>query len=378
MSKIVVKVGSRVLTRKEDGALDKGVIASLVEECAYAVREQDAEIVVVSSGAVSAGRSHLNMKDVALDYGVIKYNRIILKEQILAAVGQPDVMSCWKNEFEKYCITCGQILTSRKAFADRADYLSIRTVTINLMKLGVIPVFNRNDTMSPEDIDFTDNDQLASLVAAMLQADKLIILTDVDGVYTGSPNDSKSKLISQINNPTKYMAGVDSSSGTGKGGMKTKLSTADLATSLGIDVHIANGKEEGIITKILKSEKIGTYFPAKHTGKVKPIKFWLATAATGEGKIIVSTYLADLLREGKAASVLFSGIEAIEGDFNAKDVVDVCDDCGKLLGRGLIRFSSSGLREKLEEYKTLPKAKRDRSVENSLTAIHYNDFARCC
>ncbi|MDR3559411.1 MAG: glutamate 5-kinase [Candidatus Pacebacteria bacterium] len=374
--RIVVKIGSRVLTKK-DGALNKDVIAMRVKEYFHAIKEQAAELVVVSSGAVSAGRSLLDLKGAALDYGTIKYSKDILREQILAAVGQPDVISSWKKEFEKYGILCGQILTPRKVFADRADYLSIRTVTTNLMKFGVVPIFNRNDTMSPEDIDFTDNDQLACLVAAMIQADKLIILTDVDGVYTGSPGDPKSKLVDCIEDAMKYISYVDKNSGTGKGGMKTKLSTADLATSLGIDVYIANGLTSSVITDILSGEKRGTFFPAKHKGKVKPIKYWLATAATSEGKIIVSTYLADLLAGMKAASVLFSGIEQIVGDFQIKDVVEVCDDSGKLLGRGLIRFSSNNLRKKLEEYKTLPKEERDRSVENSMTAIHYNDFARC-
>lgn len=375
MKRVVVKVGSGVLTK--DGRLDENAIFMLVEDIVYAEKEKGVDIGIITSGAVSAGRSVIDIKKFKLDCEAIDYDREILEEQMLASIGQTKVMSCWEKNFLKHGIHCGQILTTRKDFASRQDYLSMRTVVINLLKIGVKPIFNEDDTKSPDELDFTDNDQQAYMVAAMIQADKLILLTDVDGVYSGNPKNPRSKLIHSIENPAKYLSGADSSSGGGKGGMYRKLIAADQATSLGIDVHIANGLTPGIISRILGSEKVGTHFPAKNQMKVRAVKSWMVSGAVSKGKIVVSTYLADILRDGRAASILFSGIETIEGDFLEKDVVEVFDDSDKRLGRGFVRFNSDDLHQQLEAYKKTPNKEKAKSKANSMTAIHYNDFIRC-
>jgi glutamate 5-kinase len=376
MKRIIIKIGSRILTDR-NGNLNKKVILMLADDINHIRKEKEIEVIIVSSGAVSAGRSVIDLIGFKVEREAIDYDRSILEEQILAAVGQPKVMDLWIETLGKFSIHCAQLLTTRSVFASRKDYLSIRSVAINLIRLGVIPIFNENDVLSPEELDFTDNDQQACMIAAMLSADKLIILTDVEGVYDGSPKDSKSKLISVIKEPTKFLAHVDKLSGSGKGGMRSKLLTADLATALGIDMHIADGLIPRVISKIMSGEKIGTYFPAKSKEKLKPIKSWLASAAASEGKIIVSTYLADILKRKQAASVLFSGIEKVSGNFKEGNTVEICHENGATLGRGLVRYGSDELKKQLVAYKKMSGKEKASLKTSSIIAVHYDYLVFC-
>lgn len=372
MKRIVIKIGSRVLTKK-DGHLNKEVLANLVADIAELKQKKDVEIIIVSSGAVSIGRSVEMLNELRLDAETIKYDKKILEEQILASVGQPLLMDFYIQELAKYRLYCAQLLATRAVFADRNAYLNLRTVTENLVRAGIIPIFNENDVLSPEELDFSDNDQLACMVTAMTVADKLIILTNVDGVYDGPPSDPNSQIAHFIDNINNFLSKVDKNATTGKGGMASKLMSADMITSLGIPMHIANGFTKSVISRILSEENIGTFIPAKNR-KVNAMKNWLATGAHSGGKIVVSTYLADILRNKQTASVLFAGIERIEGDFRDKDVVEVCDDNGKVLGRGLSRFDAIELKSKLEKYKKKTDEQKARSKSSKLIAVHYDYF----
>lgn len=371
---IVVKIGSRVLTR-EDGQLNKEAASVLIRDIAKLKSENGFKIVIVTSGAVNLGRSALNA-DFGIDEGASKkYGKDIIREQILASIGQPKLMAFYDNEFSKYGFSCSQILATRTDFADRDRYMSMKTVASNLLRLGLVPIFNENDVLSPEELDFSDNDQLAAMISAMLVADFLILLTNVDGVLDKSPNDPDAKIVSLINEAGDYIKNVDKSVRLGKGGMESKLMTADMVTSLGIPVYIANGLEKNVLLKLMQDKvTIGTFFPSRRVKKVGTIRGWLATAAVSEGKIIVSTFIADILKKKQTASILFTGIEKIEGNFSEKDVIEVCNDEGIVLGKGVCKYSAEILANHIKEYKG--KADIDKAMTKAadIVAIHYDYF----
>lgn len=371
MQRIVIKIGSKILT-DENGHFNKAVVENLVKDIAYLKEKENIEVAVVSSGAVALGRAIKSLGKFKVETSAIKYNKAILKEQILAAVGQPRLMAFYCGEFGKYKFACAQILATRAVFADRQAYLSLRTVTENLIKLKVIPIFNENDVLSPEELDFSDNDQLAGMVAAMLVADKLILLSNVDGVYDSLVG-IKRQVIPVIEKASDYFKNIDDSKSQGKGGMKSKLIIADLMNSLGIDMHIANAMDKKIISKIINGESVGTFFPAKDK-KHKAIKNWLATAAVSRGKIYVSTYLADILKKKQTASILIIGIEKIEGKFDKSEVVGIYDD-KKLLGRGLTRYSSRDIEQKIIWYNKKSDNEKAKIKAADIVAVHYNYFS---
>jgi glutamate 5-kinase len=372
---MVIKIGSRVLAKK-NGFLNEKVISNLVLDIAKLKKKEGMEITLVTSGAVSVGKSAVEIEKMKIESEAVDYDKNIVREQILAAIGQPKLMAIYIKEFDKYDLHCAQILTTRSDFAGRKSYLSLRTVTENLLRAGVVPIFNENDVLSPEELDFSDNDQLAVMISAMTVSDKLIILSKIDGFYDGSIDDPKSKVISVIENVPDFTKYVDDSKIAGKGGMRSKLVIAELATSLGIDMHIGNGAKRGIIEKISSNEKIGTYFPAK-SKKTKALKNWLAAGAAGKGKIIVSTCLAEILRSKKTASILFIGIEQIEGNFLEKDIVEIADDEGCILGRGIARYGSSELRKEIEKFKNMTDNQRSKLKTSKIIAVHYDYFAYC-
>lgn len=369
MNTIVIKIGTRVLT-KGDGQLNEEIITNLVNDVQELI-SAGKRVVVVSSGAVSCGkitdnlRSNFSVKSGSQD-------KAILREQILASIGQPRLMSVYICEFSKYSLICGQVLVTRGDFADRKHYLSMRTVIENMLEMGMVPIFNENDVLSPEELDFSDNDQLACIIAAMIGAEKLIILTNVDGVFDHSPDTPSAKLLSEINDLVDVIANMDKAPSVGgKGGMRSKLYSADLITSLGTSMHIANGLTPNILSRIiLKNERIGTFFPAVGE-KNEPLKIWISVAAASTGKIAVSTYLADVLKRRQPASILLAGIDAVVGGFKKNDVISVCDVDGIELGKGQCRYSSDDLLEEVRQHK---ESGGERRAGGEKIAIHYNNF----
>ena len=364
-----------MLTGK-DSLLNKQVAEVLIKDIAEIKNKKNLEVVLVTSGAVSLGKSVKSLKNFKLKTSAVKYNKEILKEQILAAVGQPKLMAFYIKEFEKYKQACAQVLATRSVFADREAYLSIRTVTENLLKLDIIPIFNENDVLSPEELDFSDNDQLASMIAAMLVADKLIVLSNVDGVYDNISKDEKNCVVPVIENAVNFLNKVDDSKSLGKGGMKSKLMIADLMSSLGISMQIANGFEKNVVSRIINGENIGTVFPAK-SKKLKALKNWLATAAVKKGKIYVSTFLADILKKKQTASILITGIQEFEGNFLKNEVVGIYNEDGKLLGRGLARYSSVDLAHRLIWYNKKTDVEKAKTKTADIIAVHYDYFSFC-
>ncbi len=372
MKRIVVKIGSRVLTNS-DGSLNVEMITDIVKNIAR-IMEAGIEIILVTSGAVSTGKSMIKLDDFRLSAEAIDYDKNFLRNQILASVGQAKLIRVYQEEFQKYGINAGQILVSRKRFADRDEYLSLKMLVENQLRLRIVPIFNEDDTLRPAEMKFSDNDQVACMITAMTVSDLFIILTDVDGVLNGPPDDPVSQVIPEIMAVEEFMDRIDDTAKISKGGMRSKLLMADLITSLGSSMRIVNGFQKNALARVvLNNESLGTFFPPKKK-KASGIKSWLATSATSDGKIIVSTYLADILRRKQTASILFAGIEKVEGNFNGKDVVDVCDDNGIFLGRGIVKFSSSELEQKVKWHKEMPGEEREAKKASELIAMHYDYF----
>lgn len=372
MKRMVVKIGSRVLTRM-DGSLKAEKIDDFVADIARLRKEKGCEVIIVTSGAVSAGSGIVNIDSIALGTEAINYSEKILKEQILASFGQVELISSYREKFLTHGIRISQFMVTREDFAKRPEYLSLRTVTEHVLKLGGVPTFNENDVLSPAELDFVDNDQLACIIAAMAGADLLLVLTDVDGVYNGTPGAEGVEVIGEIDDVSAYLEKVDDSKGTGKGGMRSKMLSAELATSLGISMRIANGLAKNVIWRVAVGENIGTSF-LPSSRKVSTVKAWLATSATSEGKIYVSTYLADILRKKQTASILFAGIENIEGDFASKDVVEILDENGMALGKGFVKFSSEDLRSKVFVFKAMDENQKSKMKTSEIIAVHYDYF----
>jgi len=370
ISRIVVKIGSRVLTN-EAGLLNKRVVKKLVEDISTLNNERNIEVIIVSSGAVSMGRSVLDISKEMINLNGIDSDKEIVVEQILASVGQVKLVTEYENFFDKHNLQCAQILTTRRDFADRSAYLNLKLVVENLLKLNIIPIFNENDVLSQEELDFTDNDQLSYMIAAMLQVDALFILTDIDGVFNKNPTDPTAKVVHKIENISKYFSAVDDSISKGKGGMYSKLLSADIITSLGIPMYIANGMKKNIISRILLGQKLGTYFPAKKSKKTA-LKKWLATAANEKGTIVVSTFLADMLRSEKTTSVLFPGIENIDGDFDKGDVILIVDEKNNSLAKGIVKYPYNKLQEKIDQYNNMTDTEKSKVKSSEIIAVHYD------
>lgn len=377
--RVIIKIGSRVLTN-EDKSMNDQVLSSLVDEVCLMSQTQEIEFVVVTSGAVSIGRSSFNQKTLRVKRTIdLGYSRRLLEDQVLAAIGQPKLMAHYINKFAEHDIECAQILVTRYDFADRDRYLSLKVVTDNLLDHGVIPIFNENDVLSPEELDhdFSDNDQLASMVGAMVGADKIIVLTNVEGLYDGQVGKPGSKVIPVIDNPMEFIDRVDDSESHGKGGMLSKLRTANRVSLLGIDMHIASGSMQSILSRIIGGEQVGTLIPAQRK-KQHGLKNWMAVAAICQGKIVVSTWISDILRENKKkASILLIGVESIQGDFTEGDVIEVLDIDGKLLGKGKVLYPAVELSNAVSQFKGQSEQDRSKWPNADRIVIHCDYFVHC-
>lgn len=252
--RIVIKIGSNALTN-DAGRLNEKVIAGLTNKICQ-IMSDGHNVVLITSGAVSTGRS-----TTTIDTKLIKGGNTVVK-QLLASVGQPRLMQCYAESFDKNEIDCAQILLTRRDFEETKRSNRLHRLIDSMLKIGIVPVINENDALSSEELKntFADNDHLAALVSILIGADKLIVLTDVDGFFDGPVNDHSSKVVPVIKNIDGYINVVDDSTSNGCGGMTSKLRTAKLVTNNGINMHIGNGKKPHILFEILKGSA-GTFFP---------------------------------------------------------------------------------------------------------------------
>lgn len=327
---IVVKVGSTVLVQ-EDGQLDYSRIAKLIEDI-ISVMSRGYSVVLVTSGAVAAGSfNKLNLK------GVPKKRR----KQYHASVGQPRLMRFYSDIAMQYGRNVAQILVSRDAFANRMQYFSIRDTIRNLLSNNVIPIVNDNDILHRQEVSFSDNDHLASYLGGMLNADKVIFLSSVDGLYKQFESEQVRELIRTVEGEFDALGGYISEFQTGTGGMKSKVNAAKLLFDLGIDSHIANGTVDGVIRNVIAGKGSSTHFKAPKQKKLSGVRKWLCTGAVPKGEVVVSDIGAEVIKKNNnRGSLLAKGIVEVNGEFNKEDVVSVCTEEGELLGYGISRHSS--------------------------------------
>jgi len=327
--KIVVKVGTNVLTR-EDGFLDITTISHLVDQMAQ-LKQQGVSIILVSSGAVGAGKSAIQLSK--------EVNKIV-QRQVYSSIGQVRLMSTYTNLFGNYQIHCGQVLATKEDFRDRTHYLNMKNCFQALLRDKVIPIVNENDVISVSELMFTDNDELAGLIASMINADALIILSTVDGILDGHPDEPKSQTIAEIDPDDKTIQKVilPSKSSFGRGGMATKFNMSKKVSKLGITTIIANGKRANIILDIHKGDFIGTKILPK--GSASNIKKWMAFNEVEEKGLIYINEGAvhALCSSDQITSLLPIGIIKIEGTFKKGDIVRIVDKKGKSLGMGIAQY----------------------------------------
>jgi glutamate 5-kinase len=335
--KIAVKIGSNVLTRP-DGTLDITRMSALVDQVA-ALHKKGVEIVLISSGAVASGRSIM---------GVSKKMDVVDQRQLFSAVGQAKLINHYWDLFREHGITVGQVLTMKENFSSRRHYLNQRNCMQVMLDNKVIPVVNENDTVSVSELMFTDNDELSGLIASMMDMEALIILSNIDGIFNGSPDDSNSKVIREIRKGEDVSDFIQSSkSSFGRGGMATKTSIARKIADEGIEVYIANGKRENILIQLLdkKSDVVCTHFVAS-SDTVSSVKKWIAhSQGFAKGEIHVNENAAKALTGEKAVSLLPVGVTAISGEFEKDDIVKIIDESGRSLGVGKVQYDSEKSRE---------------------------------
>ena len=326
--RIVVKIGSNVLTQK-DGTLDVDRMRSLVAQVAR-LRKSGVELVMVSSGAVASGRSELK---------IAKKLDPVASRQLFSAVGQAKLINRYYDLFAGHGIKCGQVLTTKENFATRTHYLTQKDCISVMLDNDVVPIVNENDTISVTELMFTDNDELSGLIATMIGAEALLILSNIDGIYNGDPADPQSSVIQRIEpaqNLTKFIQTGKSS--FGRGGMLTKCNIARKVAEEGIAVLIANGKRENILVDLLENNDVPHTLFVPNSKGASGVKKWLAHSESfAKGRVHINRLATEALA-GKASSLLFVGITRVEGDFQKGDIVKVVDADGHEIGVGKAQF----------------------------------------
>ena len=329
--RIVIKVGSALLVGA-DGAPDRAWLAALAADLAR-LRARGQQVLIVSSGAVALGRRRLSLPRRALT---------LPEKQAAAAAGQSALMRAWEEALEPHALSAAQILLTRDDTEVRRRWLNARATTETLLELGVVPVVNENDTVVTEEIRYGDNDRLAARVAQMIGADVLVLLSDIDGLYTADPRrDPTARHIPHLSELTPQIeamaGGANAGAGVGTGGMATKLAAARIAQSAGCATLITLGKRPAPLGAVEAGEKATLIESAATPGAA--YKAWIAGALAPAGALVVDEGAAAALRQGK--SLLAAGVRAVEGRFGKGDAVVVRTLDGLEIGRGLTRYDAA-------------------------------------
>lgn len=323
-------------------------MAHIVDQIAT-LRKAGLQVILVTSGAVAAGRAEVDLQR-KLDP--------VSSRQLWSAVGQVKLINRYADLFHENGIICAQVLTTKENFSDRLHYLNMRNCMTTLLDNGVVPIVNENDTISVTELMFTDNDELSGLITSMMDMEALIILTNVDGVYTGSPDEPESQLIPSIK-PGETLD-IEAISGKksnfGRGGMLTKFHIASKLAGQGISVHIANGMKINTISNILNvnTNAVHTHFiPSRK--KSTGVRKWLAHSDDfARGEVIINDGAREVLLSDKAISLLLIGIVSVEGFFKEGDIVRVKDSNGELIGLGKASYSSEEVLKEMGGRKSKP------------------------
>lgn len=345
--RIVIKVGSNVLTR-DNGKLDITRMSAIVDQVAW-LRGEGHEVILVSSGAVASGRGELKTDGRRLDS--------VAQRQLFSALGQAKLINLYYDLFREYRIHVGQVLTMKESFATRREYLNQRACMTVMLDNGVIPIVNENDTVSVTELMFTDNDELSGLIASMMDADVLVILSNIDGIFNGSPADPASRVIPRVE-PDRDLSEYiqQEKSGFGRGGMTSKCAVARRVADEGIRVVIANGKRDNMLVDLVKSPDttLHTEFVPRPAG-TSPVKKWIAHSGSfAKGVVRVNARAADALRSDRAVSLLMVGVTAVEGDFEEGDIVSITDEDGSSIGVGRSNYAAAEARTLIGRHDVRP------------------------
>lgn len=328
--RIVVKVGSSSLTRP-GGGLDVDRIDALVAQIA-ARRAAGHQVVLVSSGAIATGFPRL---------GLTRRPRDLATQQAAASVGQGLLLAHYSGSFGRHDLTVGQVLVTADDVIRRSHYRNAQRTLFRLLDLGIVPIVNENDTVATDEIRFGDNDRLAALVAHVVQAEALVLLSDVDGLYDGPPSKEGATLITDVRGPADLdgvRVGGTGSAGVGLGGMTTKVEAASIATSAGIPVLLASAAD---VERALSTADVGTVFHP--TGERTSTRLlWLAHASAARGRLTLDAGAVTAVVQ-RRTSLLPAGITAVDGSFTAGDPVDLLDENGNTVARGLVNFDAQEL-----------------------------------
>ncbi len=325
--RLVVKIGSSTLTK--DNALDSSYLEGLAAQIA-ALRKEGWQVVIVSSAAIACGLEALGIRERPQDMPSL---------QAAASVGQGALSNAYAQAFARHDVLTSIVLLTRRDTADRTAYLHARDTLVRLLELGVVPVVNENDTVSVEQIRFGDNDTLAALVACLINADLMIILSDIDGFYNANPQTNPhAQLIHEVSYIDKSIMNVAGGVGSsvGSGGMITKIKAARVLMAAGIPMTICHGRAENAVVRAAAGEPLGTRFVSKGVPhEITPRKLWIALGDAAHGAVVVDDGAkAALITQGR--SLLCVGVRSVEGDFEAGDIIDIKDATGHLFARGKV------------------------------------------
>ncbi len=335
---IVVKIGTSSLTQPDTGSLALSTIATLVETLSR-LRHQGHRVVLVSSGAVGVGCARL---------GLTERPRSITLKQAVAAVGQGRLIRVYDDLFSVLQQPIAQVLLTRGDLVQRSSYINVEQTFQELLQLGVIPIVNENDTVAIDELKFGDNDTLSALVASLVKADWLFLLTDVDRLYSADPRsnpDAKPiSVVHRLNDLKELQVQVgDRGSSWGTGGMITKISAANIATGAGVRTVITDGRAAQNIEKILQGEAIGTQFePQPRPANAR--KRWIAHGLVPMGKLYLDEGAVQAIRHG-GKSLLAAGIIQVEGEFESQDAIALCDRSGEEFARGVVNYRTVELKK---------------------------------
>lgn len=338
IKRLVIKLGSSQIADHSLKARTSN-LSSLADQICT-IQSKGIDVIVVSSGAIVLGMGELGERERPKELAAL---------QARAAIGQNALMRIFTDLFKKYRKTCAQILLTWDDFNDRIRYVNARNTMNAILGQGAIPIINENDTISTEEIKFGDNDRLSALVAGLVHADLLVILSDVEGLY--DPKDGEKKIFEEIREITKEIEGIAGGArnkNISRGGMRAKLEAVKVATLANIPCIIANGQSENILMRILDKERVGTLFVEKED-RLLARQHWIAFGARPKGTLVVDDGARQALLKG-GRSLLLPGLLRFDGHFKADDVVIICDQEGLEFARGIINYSASEL-EKIEDKK---------------------------
>lgn len=346
MKRIVVKVGSNVLTR-DNGKVDVTRMSALVDQTVW-LRRHGYEVILVSSGSIASGRSEFQT-DRKLDS--------VEQRQLYSAVGQVKLIGLYYSLFREYGVTIGQMLTMKESFSTRSEYLNQRACMSVMLNNGIIPIVNENDTVSVTELMFTDNDELSGLVASMMNASTLVILTNVDGIYDGPPSARGSRVISSVGFNDDLSAYIQSTkSEFGRGGMMTKSNIARKVAEEGIRVIIANGTADDILIRLATQLKETPHTEFKpNPSPASNVKKWIAHSESfAKGIVRINQQAADALRGERAVSLLPVGVTGVEGDFEEGDIITINDPQDRPVAIGRTAYSSTEVLKSMGQHGLKP------------------------